>query len=427
MENKTNNENSPLGLGANLHVVSFNVPTPPDYGGVIDVYYKLRALKALGVRITLHCFQYGRPPAQELEDLCEQVFYYRRVTGWRGLSLSKPYIVSSRRSKELLGNLQTDDAPILFEGLHCCYYLDHPTLRNRFKAVRLHNVEWQYYRYLAQKETYFSVRTYLKTASRRLKKFERVLSHAQVLLPISPGDTDYYRQRHTNTYYLPAFHPNDQVTSQPGRGNFILYHGNLSVNENHEAAMYVVSQIWQSLTPRPPIGGDPRILQSSMGGGSRFREPALPAGRLEGRDGSGGLTLIIAGKAPRPELLHMASRIPNVTVEANPSAERMSELMAQAHIHLLPTFQPTGIKLKLLNALFGGRFVITNSQMVKDTGLEPLCIIADDKTTLERAIGETMDRAFTEADIDRRRDGLTRFDNVKNAEELMRLMHKSAG
>ena len=28
-----------------LHVVSFQVPFPPDYGGVIDVYYKLKALK----------------------------------------------------------------------------------------------------------------------------------------------------------------------------------------------------------------------------------------------------------------------------------------------------------------------------------------------------------------------------------------------
>ena len=28
-----------------LHVVSLQVPFPPDYGGVIDIYYKLKALK----------------------------------------------------------------------------------------------------------------------------------------------------------------------------------------------------------------------------------------------------------------------------------------------------------------------------------------------------------------------------------------------
>ena len=34
-----------------LHVVSFQVPFPPDYGGLIDVYYKLKALKEAGDEI----------------------------------------------------------------------------------------------------------------------------------------------------------------------------------------------------------------------------------------------------------------------------------------------------------------------------------------------------------------------------------------
>jgi hypothetical protein len=39
-----------------LHVVAFNVPYPPDYGGIIDIYYKLKALSADGTRIILHAF-----------------------------------------------------------------------------------------------------------------------------------------------------------------------------------------------------------------------------------------------------------------------------------------------------------------------------------------------------------------------------------
>ena len=27
-----------------LHIVSFNVPWPADYGGVIDVYYRIKAV-----------------------------------------------------------------------------------------------------------------------------------------------------------------------------------------------------------------------------------------------------------------------------------------------------------------------------------------------------------------------------------------------
>ena len=43
-----------------LHIISFDVPYPPDYGGAIDVFYKLKALNQEGVKIHLHCFEYGR-------------------------------------------------------------------------------------------------------------------------------------------------------------------------------------------------------------------------------------------------------------------------------------------------------------------------------------------------------------------------------
>ena len=32
-----------------LHLVSFDVPYPPDYGGVIDVYNKIKTLYQVGV------------------------------------------------------------------------------------------------------------------------------------------------------------------------------------------------------------------------------------------------------------------------------------------------------------------------------------------------------------------------------------------
>ena len=47
-------------MNKHLHIVSFDVPYPPDYGGAIDVYYKLKALHEEGIKIYLHCFEYGR-------------------------------------------------------------------------------------------------------------------------------------------------------------------------------------------------------------------------------------------------------------------------------------------------------------------------------------------------------------------------------
>ncbi len=61
-----------------IHLVSFNIPYPPDYGGVMDVFYKIAALKKQGVGIILHCFSYGRTLSRTLERECLRVHYYRR-------------------------------------------------------------------------------------------------------------------------------------------------------------------------------------------------------------------------------------------------------------------------------------------------------------------------------------------------------------
>jgi len=58
-----------------LHIVSFNIPYPPNYGGVIDVFYKIKELHQLNIEIYLHCFEYDRPQQKELEKYCKNVFY----------------------------------------------------------------------------------------------------------------------------------------------------------------------------------------------------------------------------------------------------------------------------------------------------------------------------------------------------------------
>ena len=84
-----------------LHIVSFDIPFPADYGGVIDVFYKIKALHELGVVITLHCFEYGeRQPQKELENYCKNVFYYKRTRSILDLLSSQPFIVKSRENKE---------------------------------------------------------------------------------------------------------------------------------------------------------------------------------------------------------------------------------------------------------------------------------------------------------------------------------------
>ena len=125
-----------------LHIVAFDVPFPANYGGVIDIYYKIKAIYEEGIDIKLHVYNYGRKLSKsELSKYCSEINYYSRKIYKNPFMGTLPYVVNSRNSSDLLNNLQKDQAPILFEGLHCTYYLAHPSLQNRVKIVRTHNIE----------------------------------------------------------------------------------------------------------------------------------------------------------------------------------------------------------------------------------------------------------------------------------------------
>ncbi len=363
-----------------LHLVSFDVPYPPNYGGAIEVFYKLKALHESGAQVHLHCFEYGRGFPEELEDFCASVRYYPRKKILQALPVRYPHIVRSRRSEQLLHSLLEDPYPILFEGLHTTYYLSHPKLEDRRKVVRLHNIEWEYYYQLSQKESTYMKRQYMAAESRQLQAWENVLPFADLLLPISPKETEYYQERFRNVAYLPAFHSNHGMTSLPGQGDFCLYHGNLSVAENHEAAMFLIREVFAHL-PVP---------------------------------------LIIAGSHPQPDLIFELSRHDHIVLRHDPGESEMEDLLRKAHIHVLPTFQSTGIKLKLLSSLFNGRHVLVNPPMILQTGLEYYCEIAEDAPAFQRLILQLLDKPFPKTEIERRKALLKgTFSNARNAEKLL--------
>lgn len=365
-----------------LHIVSFTIPSPPNYGGVIDVYYKIKALHELGVKIHLHCFEYDRKPAAELNELCESVAYYKRKTGFRFTLSRIPYIVLSRRSEELIHNLLKDNFPILFEGLHTCYYLNDSRLKDRKKVYRESNIEHHYYFSLYKAEKNWVRKAYFLLASIKLKHYERILKHADLMLAVSRKDEEYLREQFKGVpvRYLPSFHSNSEVTCITGKGNYCLYHGNLSVAENSVAAAFLIREVFPEL----------------------------------------GIDLKIAGHNPPRYLKKLAQNSKNIQIIESPSDDELSQLILNAHINILVTFQATGLKLKLLNTLFSGRFILVNNAMLNGTGLNELCIIADSPEELRKELIRLKGERFDEHEISRRRRVLSiNYSNHENAGRLV--------
>lgn len=366
-----------------IHIVSFNVPYPPNYGGVIDVFYKIKALSDLGVRVHLHTFHYGREETERLNQLCEKVYYYPRQKFYQAIYSRVPYIVGSRQSDSLLSTLIEDDYPILFEGLHTCFYLSHPSIKDRFKIVRMHNIEWDYYDSLGKAERNFFRKFYFYAESKKLKEYEEVLRDANLILGISLNDTQYLTERFTNVAHLPAFHQNTEVLSKVGHGSYALYHGNLSVQENNQAAIYLTRKIFDDI----------------------------------------GQPLKIAGRKPSGMLQQEVKNHPGYELFADPDDDVMAQLVSDAHINVLPTFQATGVKLKLINALFNGRFCVVNKPMIEKTGLEELCYVCDSADEMKETIKSLFDKEFTQADLEKRIEILEKnYSNTANAKNLMKLV-----
>lgn len=223
------------------------MPFPADYGGVIDIYYKIKSLKAQGIQITLHCFQYGRQEAVELEKLCKKVIYYKRSKYKNPFIGNTPYIVLTRNNEELLSNLCKDQSPILFEGIHTTFFLSHERLKDRLKLVRNHNIEHDYYKNLEQVETNYFKKYFFRNESDNLKHYEKTLKNAQKVLSISPSDHAYLNKKYHNSVLIPAFHAQESVSALKGSGKFILYHGNLGVGENNYAALFLVNEVFSKI------------------------------------------------------------------------------------------------------------------------------------------------------------------------------------
>ena len=371
-------------LKRQINLVAFDIPYPVDYGGVIDIYYKIKAFNDAGVKVHLHCFQYSREPSEELNKICESVKYYPRQVSKAHLFNLKPYIVVTRESNELLCNLQKNDFPVLFEGLHCCYYLNHKHLQNRIKVVRTHNIEHNYYHNLATVERVVFRKYYFLNEAAKLKRYEKVLVNADALASISKSDCEYYSGIFKNVSLVSAFHPNENVNINEGTGKYCLYHGSLEVGENNEAAMFLVNKVFNDIKT----------------------------------------TLIIAGNRPSQELRQAAVNHSNIEIKDNITTEEIYELISNAQINILPTFQSTGIKLKLLASLFSGRHCIVNSFMVNNTGLETLCTVTDKPEEMKKEIIRHMKLPFKKEDISLRENILNNsiFSNKSNISQLIKLL-----
>ena len=219
---------------------------------------------------------------------------------------------------------------------------------------------------------------YLKQEVNKLKDFENILNKAKAILAISQNDKDYFSQKYKNVYMLTAYNAYTEVDILEGSSDYVLYHGNLSVAENYSAAEYLVET---------------------------FRKIDVK--------------LKVAGMNPPQHLIKMIDEVPNVELINSPDDQTLFDLIRHAHINILVTEQATGLKLKLLNTLFNGRFCLVNDKMVEGLDVNGLCYVVNDQNAIRFAVDELMPRKFDAHQIERRRKNMKNFYNIEEATDTI--------
>jgi hypothetical protein len=377
-----------------VSIVSFDFPYPPVYGGIVDVYYKIKTFHSLNFEITLHCYTQNSVSPNDLQEVlkfCKKVYLYPRKFSIQLFS-GVPYMISSRNSSLLSSRLikQATDL-ILVEGIHCSRIFWEGLPVHSYKILRMHNVEWQYYKGLAKNERRFFKKLYFLMESLLLKLSEKkALAGFDEIATLSHADQNYFKKSYEaiSCHYLPAFHPNDWYLPKLGKGKYLLFHGDLSIADTE-------FHLTHKLIP--------------------FLSDA-------------GLPLYIAGRNPSPELMDCVARYDWIHIVSNPNLKQMDKLIEGSHIILLSTGIKAGIKLKLLESLFKGRFVVANGASVEGSGLKDLVHLVESKETLVAKVLELWVQEFGEEDHLKRQlyleNTFNNFNNLRNYLNQLNLKQK---
>ena len=164
-----------------------------------------------------------------------------------------------------------------------------------------------------------------------------------------------------------------------GLGDYVLYHGKLDISENYNAAEFLIKEVFKD-------------------SGIKFK---------------------IAGMNPPRHLLACAEKEPNVEIVENPDDETLQTLIRNAQINILVTAQSTGLKLKLLNALFNGRYCVVNDKMVEGLDVNDLCYVANNAMEIKTIVSDLMTKPFVEEQIAIRKSRMEAFYNSSHSTDRL--------
>lgn len=368
-----------------LHIICPENPLPADNGRHIDIINRMMILKKAGISIHLHVFtQDDLAGSSLLNEYCEKLVTYPVKNKYHSSLPDLPLHISIYSNEDLIRSLTENDWPILMEGIPCASLLDSIKVANRKIIVRIYQDKNVTGKDDSWADTNIFSRVSFLSKKHQLKKYISQLNGKCVFACSSLQESALLQSDYNldEIMVLSLFPGWQEITGKEGVGNFCLYHGNLSIPENEEAALWLLEKV--------------------------FTKIKVP--------------LVIAGKSPSARVEKIAHLYQHTCLVADPSEKEMDDLVKKAHINVLPSFKKNhkGTCIKLLHALYEGRHCVVNNRMVEDTGLESACHIGETANAIASIISQLYHYPFAIEEIRLREKLLSGlYDNENNARQLI--------
>jgi len=254
-----------------------------------------------------------------------------------------------------------DKHPVLFDGIHTTGFMGELTGRTRL--LRAHNIEHQYYAQLAEKAKGMKSLVFQREAL-SLRNYEKsIAGDFDAVFAISPNDYAWYKGEGATAVLMPPYHGNHQMDVKTGRGDYMLYQGDLSLEINQRAVFDMLNFLPED---------------------KKFR-------------------IVVAGRSGNKDFERKLMEFSNIQREADVSDEKMIELVQNAQLNVIHSLHEAGMKLKLFTALYHGRFILASDNCKTHTPLDR-AVSYYPAGHLGTMIIHFWDRDFTPADIVERKE-----------------------
>lgn len=338
-------------------VVAPDFPYPPNHGGRVDIWERIKKLHAFGAQVDLVYTGYDDEQAEHLAEVSrfvQQIIPVKRLKDIFYLLKLRPYQVASRKNLRSV-QLQQQYDYIILESEYVIDFTLNDT-GNAKLALRVHNDEVSYYQSLFSssksvvKKLYYYLEAQLFKCNKK-RYFERV----NFALYISPEEMEknsdlQYGQAY---YYPPDLSFTNFKTVRP-ENQRVLFVGNLFTANNIDGLIWYIEHVHDQVA-------------------AQFPE----------------YELVVAGNTKGQDIQHIVNKA-RILFYDSPAS--LDEIYAQAAVFINPMLYGAGVKLKTLNAVAEGLPVVSTTVGTEGTGLNHAqhCLIADTAESFAHHIGSLL-------------------------------------